>query len=421
MWCREKEREKKNRREKEKRENGSGRRAVDFDSAARRRRRRRRRRREEEEQATVCVRRFHFLFCFSRRERNHFILICRLELLVLWKEEVKEKKSMKCVRHQLRASTSSHGASPSLLRRRRTCRLSQQSQQQRLCRTRAAEEPEQKTAIPDAEDAVFDENVNAFCSLDEQGKAIKKKKSLGEMEQEYLDALRSFYMNESPSMSDEEFDVLKDELLWEGSTVVTMTKEEQMFLEATKAYSMGKPIMSDAEFNDLKMKLKDQGSPIASGGPRCSIRSRRVYTDLNVDYLRLTLLNIPGVGVALAGLFVLDFLTGFKISAFVELPEPIGFVAVWLVVLPILYIVSDSLTKIVLKDALVLKGQCTQCGDDQVLFFGKVLGVEGNDPVSDIMCASCKCKMTADSRKRELTEIPAKKKPAKKKPAKAKA
>lgn len=251
----------------------------------------------------------------------------------------------------------------------------------------------------------FDENINPFCSLDDEGKAVKKKKSLGEMEQEYLDALRQFYMNEDPSLSDEEFDVLKDELLWEGSNVVTMTKEEQMFLEATKAYSMGKPILSDVQFNDLKMKLKEQGSPIASGGPRCSIRSRRVFTDLNTDYLRLTLLNIPAVGVALGALFIVDSLTGFSISKFVELPEPFGFFAVWVVVLPILYIVSDSLTKVVLKDAVILNGQCTSCGDPIVLFFGKVLGVDGNDEITDVQCGSCKVKMSANSRTRELTQI----------------
>merc|ERR1712176_1603768 len=251
----------------------------------------------------------------------------------------------------------------------------------------------------------FDENINPFCSLDEAGKPVKKKKSLGEMEQEDLDALRQFYMNEDPSLSDEEFDVLKDELLWEGSTVVTMTKEEQMFLEATKAYSMGKPILSDEQFNDLKMKLKEQGSPIASGGPRCSIRSRRVFTDLNVDYLKLTLLNIPAVGIALGGLFIVDSLTGFSISKFVELPEPFGFFAVWVVVLPILYILSDSLTKVVLKDAMILNGQCTSCGDPIVLFFGKVLGVDGNDEITDVQCGSRKAKMSANSRTRELTQI----------------
>ena len=61
-------------------------------------------------------------------------------------------------------------------------------------------------------------------------------------------------MSDNPSLSDEEFDVLKDELLWEGSTVVTMTKEEQMFLEATKAYAMGEPVLTDEQFNDLKLK-----------------------------------------------------------------------------------------------------------------------------------------------------------------------
>merc|ERR1712176_48389 len=144
---------------------------------------------------------------------------------------------------------------------------------------------------------------------------------------------------------------------------------------ATKAYSMGKPILSDEQFSDLKMKLKEQGSPIASGGPRCSIRSRRVFTDLNVDYLKLTLLNIPAVGIALGGLFIVDSLTGFSISKFV------------------------------LKDAMILNGQCTSCGDPIVLFFGKVLGVDGNDEITDVQCGSCKAKMSANSRTRELTQI----------------
>ena len=229
-------------------------------------------------------------------------------------------------------------------------------------------------------------------------------------------------MSDNPSLSDEEFDVLKDELLWEGSTVVTMTKEEQMFLEATKAYAMGEPVLTDEQFNDLKLKLKQQGSALAVGGPRCSLRTRRVYTDMTVDYFRLTLLNIPGVAISLSLLFLVDYATGFSISKFVELPEPFGFLAVWAVVLPIVYIVSDSLTKVVLKDALVLQGQCTNCGAPQVMFFGKVLGIDGNDEVADVTCESCKCKMSADSLSRELTqkELPKPKK-AKKKKAKVEA
>ncbi len=31
----------------------------------------------------------------------------------------------------------------------------------------------------------------------------------------------------------------------------------------------------------------------ASQGPRCSIRSKNIYSDANPDYLKMTLLNLP--------------------------------------------------------------------------------------------------------------------------------
>jgi hypothetical protein len=102
-------------------------------------------------------------------------------------------------------------------------------------------------------------------------------------------------------MSNEEFDNLKEELMWEGSSVVMLSKhaclfaplliacvlksifakinanprpkvwrryklplscvlfpaeDEQKLLEASMAYAAGSPIMSDAEFDELKLKLK---------------------------------------------------------------------------------------------------------------------------------------------------------------------
>ncbi len=30
-------------------------------------------------------------------------------------------------------------------------------------------------------------------------------------------------------------------------------------------------------------------------GPRCSIRTKNMYSDLEVDYLKMLLLNLPGV------------------------------------------------------------------------------------------------------------------------------
>lgn len=94
-------------------------------------------------------------------------------------------------------------------------------------------------------------------------------------------------------MSNEEFDNLKEELMWEGSSVVMLStfsyhlneffydvvlcnffkipqmkmwlmcnagSDEQKFLEASMAYVAGNPIMSDKEFDNLKIKLKVGGS-----------------------------------------------------------------------------------------------------------------------------------------------------------------
>tara|TARA_B100001109_G_C18779387_1_gene434632 strand:+ start:118 stop:846 length:729 start_codon:yes stop_codon:yes gene_type:complete len=241
------------------------------------------------------------------------------------------------------------------------------------------------------------------------------------MEGEYLGALQDFYFNGTASMSDEEFDNLKEELMWEGSSVVIMDSDEQRFLEATEAYFAGKPVLSDADFDALKQRLMEKGSKIALAGPRCSLRSQKVYSDLSVDYLKLTAINLPAALLILGGFFVLDDVTGWNITKAIELPEPIGTVVLWAVIFPTIYILTDALTKVVLKDALILKGQCTNCEQQVNVFFGDILGVEGNkvsDGETEVMCETCKVKLSADPIKRRLVELPQK---AKKKKAKAKA
>lgn len=57
-----------------------------------------------------------------------------------------------------------------------------------------------------------------FCSLDSTGKRVKNR-TIGEMEQEFLEALSSYYYGDKPDITDEEFEVLKDELIWSGSKV----------------------------------------------------------------------------------------------------------------------------------------------------------------------------------------------------------
>ena len=101
--------------------------------------------------------------------------------------------------------------------------------------------------------------------------------------------LQAFYYEGKSIMSNEEFDNLKEELMWEGSSVVMLSNncfilhfpifaglwifcndflitltsfvfnsgaDEQRFLEASMAYVSGNPILSDEEYDKLKTQLK---------------------------------------------------------------------------------------------------------------------------------------------------------------------
>ncbi len=83
----------------------------------------------------------------------------------------------------------------------------------------------------------MEEGVNVtgeFCSIDTTGKRVRNR-TIGEMEQEFIEALGSYYYGDTPKLSDEEFNLLKDELLWNGSKVAVLDSDEKRFLEATQA------------------------------------------------------------------------------------------------------------------------------------------------------------------------------------------
>lgn len=130
------------------------------------------------------------------------------------------------------------------------------------------------------------ENVGGeFCSIDSQGK--KMKRSVGEMEQEFLEALSSFYYDKKALLTDSEFDTLREELLWNGSKVAILDSDEQRLLQASKAYARGTPVLTDAEYDELVARLRANNSIVAAQGPRCSLRSRKLYSDATTDYLRM--------------------------------------------------------------------------------------------------------------------------------------
>jgi hypothetical protein len=156
------------------------------------------------------------------------------------------------------------------------------------------------------------------------------------------------------------------------------------------AFAKGTPVLSDAEFDALKLRLKESGSAVALAGPRCSLRSQRVYSDSTVDYLRMTALNVPGALAGLLVCFLADDASGFEITELVELPEPYGLLAVWGLVLPLIYLVSAQVTGLLIKDPLVLKGPCPNCGQPNIAFFGDILTVQGEKDMLDVTCEGCK-------------------------------
>lgn len=248
------------------------------------------------------------------------------------------------------------------------------------------------------EDEIVDGKILPYCSIDR-----KEKKSLGEMEQEFLQALQAFYYEGKAIMSNEEFDNLKEELMWEGSSVVMLSSDEQKFLEASMAYVAGNPILSDEEFDDLKLRLKMEGSEIVVEGPRCSLRSRKVYSDLSVDYLKMFLLNVPASVVALGLFFFLDDLTGFEITYLLELPEPFSFIFTWFAAVPFLVWLAQALTKVVVKDFLILKGPCPNCGTENVSFFGTILSISSGGTTNTLKCSNCETPLEYNSKTRLIT------------------
>ncbi|XP_057775671.1 PGR5-like protein 1A, chloroplastic [Salvia miltiorrhiza] len=247
-------------------------------------------------------------------------------------------------------------------------------------------------------DEVVDSNVLQYCSLDK-----KQKKTVGEMEQEFLQALQAFYYEGKSIMSNEEFDNLKEELMWEGSSVVMLSADEQRFLEASMAYVSGKPLLSDKEFDELKQKLKEDGSEIVVEGPRCSLRTRKVYSDLSVDYLKMFLLNVPAAVVALGLFFFLDDITGFEITYLLELPEPLSFLFTWFAALPLIVWLSFTLTNAIVKDVLILVGVCPNCGTENNSFFGSILSISSGGSTNNVKCSNCETVLVFDSKTRLIT------------------
>ncbi|ONK72721.1 uncharacterized protein A4U43_C04F22440, partial [Asparagus officinalis] len=146
-----------------------------------------------------------------------------------------------------------------------------------------------------------------------------------------------------------------------------------------------------------------EGSSIVQGGPRCSLRSRKVYSDLTVDYFKMLLLNVPAAVIALTLFFFLDDITGFEITYLLELPEPFSFIFTWFAALPLIFWLSQAFTNVIIKDFLILKGACPNCGTENVSFFGTILSIPSGGDRNSVKCSNCGTELLYDSGARLIT------------------
>jgi hypothetical protein len=98
-----------------------------------------------------------------------------------------------------------------------------------------------------------------FLGVDADGNPIKL--TLPAKEKLYLDACSAFFNDGTKLIPDDEYDQLKADLAFEGSSVAMMSREEILFMVAASRWQEGKPIMPDSEFDSLRRKLKSKNSP----------------------------------------------------------------------------------------------------------------------------------------------------------------
>ncbi|KAG5188447.1 hypothetical protein JKP88DRAFT_269457 [Tribonema minus] len=234
-----------------------------------------------------------------------------------------------------------------------------------------------------------------YCAIDETtGEQVLL--TLQEKERIFLDAIQSFYYSDRQILEDDDFEKLKEDLIWEGSDVVMLNRQETVFLYAMQTYLKGEPFLTDEEFDALKQELRDAGSKVAvSTEPKCYIDTGICTVTFQEDKFRRATLYTPvGIPTLL-----------FTLGALYEVFEPLRSVNP-LVTLILATIPTWAFTKaftdsvFITNEAKVAYGPCPSCGATNHVFFGNVLGVVGPGDTAEFKCSKCKEQITI--RRRDL-------------------
>jgi hypothetical protein len=233
----------------------------------------------------------------------------------------------------------------------------------------------------DADECIPEEE---YCTIDE-GTGKKIRLTIAEKERIFLDALQSYYVNGRQLLGDGEFDLLKEDLQWNGSPVSVLNRDEATYLAAMESYLKGEPKIEDAEFDKLKMKLKESGSKFAvETEPKCYIDTGVCKVTLQEDMFRSNLLYLPAGGI----LTVLWLGIGFE---FVEPIIRINPILLALLGSPWIYNGAKAITEsTIFENKLLVYGPCPSCEFENRVYFGNILGVEGFTTQADVKCPNCK-------------------------------
>lgn len=255
-----------------------------------------------------------------------------------------------------------------------------------------------------ADKLVFDEKSNRFYESNLGGGSttsdefVLKDKVTGEpiyltreeKERIFLDSVQSYYYKGSQQLSDTEFNALREDLAWEGSVLVTLNRNETLFINAIQAYNKDKPIISDQKFDELKQFLRDSNSLIAvSTEPKCFIDTGVCKVNWAPDKTRTASLYLPATFVATIIYLgvIYEILAAVGVNLNPVLALLVGSVPI--------SIFSKAVTEnILFKDPAIASGVCPNCGVENRVFFGDVLGVVGDKDQATVKCTNCKTGMT---------------------------
>ena len=213
--------------------------------------------------------------------------------------------------------------------------------------------------------------------------------------------LQSYYVNGRQLLPDEEFDLLKEDLSWNGSKLVQMNRNEAKYLAAMQAYLNGEPIMSDGEFDALKATLKEEQSMFAvSTEPKCYIDTGICTVTMKEDKFRSNLLYLP-VGAILS---IVWLGIGFEIIEPIIRINPLLLFAIGL---PAISSGTKTITdNFIFTNNKIVYGPCPSCEAENRVYFGNILGVEGFSDVAEVKCPNCKVEFSVQKNSLRASTLP---------------